>query len=67
MTLYDYRISRELGKRDPPFAALIMAALRKADTENAAKLRSAWPAVCDETQARLRSPGGVLASDANPG
>ena len=36
----DYQTSRQIAGEDPPFAALIMAALRKADTENATKLRA---------------------------
>jgi hypothetical protein len=49
MSLYDYQTSR-----------LIMAALRKADSTNAAKLRAQWPDICDEMQARYDAPGGVL-------
>lgn len=63
MSLYDYRISRELSVGAPPFAALIMAALRKADTENTVKLWNAWPEICAEMQARYDAPGGVLPSD----
>ena len=65
VSLYDYQFSEELSKRNPPFAALIMAALCKADAENTAKLRSTWPDICDEMQARYDSPGGVLVSDAS--
>lgn len=63
MSLYDYCISKELAEGDPPFAALVMAALRKADSENAAKLRAQWPEICAEMQARYDAPGGVLSSD----
>lgn len=63
VSLYDYRISRELAESEPPFAALIMAALRKADSYNAYALRSAFPAICEELQARYDAPGGVLPSD----
>jgi hypothetical protein len=60
MSLYDYKVSQQIDADDPPFYALIMAALRKADSDNAQRLRSAWPNVCDEMQARYNAPGGVL-------
>lgn len=63
MSLYDYRISKLIAAEDPPFAALIMAALRKADTGNAMLLREAWPDICEELQVRYDAPGGVLAND----
>ena len=37
MSLHSYWASIKLSKDDPPFSALIMAALRKADTDNAAR------------------------------
>lgn len=37
-----------------------MAAYRKADTENSAKLRAAWPELCAEMQYRYWSGGGLL-------
>jgi hypothetical protein len=64
MTLYDYEISKQLAAEDPPFAALIMAALRKADSHNALLLRNSWPEICREMQARYDAPGGALESDA---
>lgn len=60
MSLYDYTISRRLVADDPPFYALIMAAMRKADTDNARLLRAAWPAVWDEMQHRYWSAGALL-------
>ena len=57
MSLFDYSVSQRLSVDDPPFAALIMAALRKADTRNAAKLSAAFPEICDEMQARYNAPG----------
>lgn len=63
MSLYDYKISKQLAAEDPPFAALIMAALRKADTSNAMLLQGAWPEICEEMQVRYDAPGGVLAND----
>lgn len=43
MSLYDYRASLAVTMTDPPFYALVMAAMRGADTTNAARLRMAFP------------------------
>ena len=63
MSLYGYQASRAISA-DAPFYALIMAAMRRADTANLALLRAAWPEVWDELDARHHSPGGVLPGDA---
>ncbi|SIJ61558.1 Uncharacterised protein [Mycobacteroides abscessus subsp. bolletii] len=63
MSLRDYRMSRQISATDPPFYALIIAAIRKADTQNTARLRSAFPEVYDEFAARYDAPGGVLPTD----
>lgn len=63
MSLHDYKISLELSKDDPPFAALIMAAMRKADTRNLAKLERCWSWIGTELKQRYNSPGGILQSD----
>jgi hypothetical protein len=63
MSYHEYMISRKMTSTDPPFYALIMCAMRKADTTNAAKLRAAFPDVWNEFQARYNAPGGVLADD----
>lgn len=60
MSLWDYTMSKQLMKDDPSFASLIMAALRKADSSNAAKLRQAFPEIADEMQRRYDAPGGVI-------
>jgi hypothetical protein len=60
---FAYRASIELGRNDPSFYGLLMAAMRKADTTNAAILRRAFPEVWDDLQARYEAPGGVLDSD----
>jgi hypothetical protein len=62
MSLYDYEASRRLPT-DTPFYALIMAAMRRADTANLALLREAWPDVWAELDARYNAPGGVLPGD----
>jgi hypothetical protein len=63
MSHYDYEASKQIAKADPPFDALIMAAMRKADTQNLAKLESAFPWTYAELQARYNAPGGRLPSD----
>lgn len=40
---YDYMVANQLLRGDPPFDALIMAALLKADSVNWAKLNMMWP------------------------
>ena len=63
MSLYDYEKSKEISRDDPPFAALIMSAMRKADTTNAMRLRCVFPDICDELQMRYDSPGGLLSGE----
>jgi hypothetical protein len=63
VSLYDYQQSKELAKLDAPFYALLMAAMRQADTFNAEKLKREWPAAWAEMDARYNAPGGQLESD----
>jgi hypothetical protein len=67
MSLYDYRASKSIDAADVPFHALIMAAIRQADTANLALLRAAWPEVHAEMDARCHAPGGALPGDAEYG
>lgn len=60
MSMYDYRVSSDLERADTPFTALIMAAMRRADTFNLSRLVRAFPDVWDELEARYNAPGGVL-------
>lgn len=60
MSHYDYEKSKEISAKDPPFASLIMAAIRKADTENNLKLEGAFPNIFSELQKRYWAPGGLL-------
>ncbi len=60
MSLYDYNESKKI---EASFAAIIMAALRKADDVNAMLLRSAFPDICDELRRRYDAPGGLLPED----
>jgi len=48
VSLYDYEIGRGYASQDPPFYALIQAAMRGADTRNGVLLRNAFPATWDE-------------------
>jgi hypothetical protein len=63
MSHSDYEISKQIAADDPPFSALIMAAMRKADSRNLAWLKAAFPDTYDELQARYNAPGGLLPSD----
>lgn len=67
MSLFDYRMSKKISETDPSFYALIMAAIRKADTRNADLLRAAFPETYHELQARYNAPGGVLPGDPEGG
>ena len=60
MSLYDYKVSKELFIKDVPFYGLIMAAMRKADDSNLEMLKGCWPEVWKELEARYWSPGGHL-------
>jgi hypothetical protein len=60
MALYDYEKSKEIDALRPSFAAIIMAAARKADSDNSVRLQLAWPDLCEELQARYNAPGGLL-------
>ena len=60
MSLHGYIESLKLAAEDYPFYALIMAAMRKADSDNTAKLRSVFPEVWDELQTRYNAPGGRI-------
>jgi hypothetical protein len=63
MSVHEYDLSKELA--DYPFYALIMAAMRKADSHNEGKLRAAWPEVWDELYKRYHAPGGMLSGESS--
>lgn len=63
MSKYDYEVSRRIGAQGHPFYALIMAALRQADTVNYERLKDAFPEIEREVCARYEAPGGVLRGD----
>jgi hypothetical protein len=60
VSLVDYKIGRQIASEDPPFYAIIMAAMRKADSDNIAKLKEAFPETWDELNARYTARGGLL-------
>ena len=64
MSLYDYKFSQTDTLREAPFYALVMAAMRRADTHNASKLREAFPDTWHELDRRYNAPGGQLPEDA---
>jgi hypothetical protein len=66
VSYHEYVISSHLHAEDVPFYAPIMAAMRKADTENARLLRDAWPQVWAELDARYHAPGGVIGDETVP-
>lgn len=63
MSLYDFKISQDISKEDPPFYSLIMAAIRKADTPNLEKFKYLFPEVVEEFTQRYNAPGGKLPND----
>jgi hypothetical protein len=62
MSLSDYKQSAALAV-SASFHALVMAAMRRADTENYRRLAAAFPAIADELETRYRSPGALTPSE----
>lgn len=64
MSLRDYEIANEIDKLGASFGedfyALIMVAMKNADTENLRKLIAAWPEVYAELDQRYNAPRGLL-------
>lgn len=63
MSLHGYHVSIKIASLDPPFESLIMAAMRKADSDNITLLRNAFPETWRELQARYNAPLGVIPTD----
>ena len=63
MSLYDYLASHEISAKSYPFYALIMAAMRQADTINLSLLQRAFPEVWADYKARYFAPGGRLENE----
>lgn len=66
MSYHEYLAAKELLSADPPFYALLMAAMQRADTDNTNKLRAAWPELWDEVSTRYHAPGGLLDRERKP-
>ena len=60
MSHYDYKKSQEIAAEGYPFYALIMAAMRQADTDNTMKLHRAFPEIYSELWERYNAPGGLV-------
>ena len=60
---HNYQAAKKLQAEDAPFYGLIAAAMWRADTFNAMRLRAAFPEVWDDLQRRYDSPGGFLPED----
>jgi hypothetical protein len=60
VSAHDYRVSLGISVQGYSFDSLVFAALRQADTVNAAKIRAAWPELSAEMQERYSAPGGLL-------
>jgi len=67
MSRYDYEASQRISREDWPFYALIMAAMRQADTDNLEGLKLVFPMVWKELYERYNAPGGILPSDTQKG
>ena len=67
MSRYDYEVAIKLHRDDTPFYGLVMAAMLRADTDNAQRLGALFPATRRELQARYDAPGGILPSDPDAG
>ena len=63
MSIYDYKLSIEIAARDEPFYALIMAAMRRADSDNSIKLAEMFPETYTELVLRYNAPEGKLKDD----
>ena len=61
--LHAYQVSQKLAADDPPFSALIFAAMRKADSQNIVLLQRAFPELYAELHERFWAPGGKLGGE----
>jgi len=63
MSYHEYVASRSIAADDHPFYALIMAAMRQADSTNIERLKVMWPDVFAELQERYNAPGGRIGNE----
>ena len=66
MSHYAYMESSRISVNDPPFSAIIYAAIRKGDTVNQEKIKAAWPEEYEEFWLRFNAPGGFLPRESKP-
>jgi hypothetical protein len=68
MSLYDYEVGKHIVIEygDDEFYGIIQAAMRLADTDNLEKLKTAFPKVWTDLQARYQAPGGLLPGEKDP-
>jgi hypothetical protein len=67
MSRHEYQVHQQILASDPPFYALIMAAMHRADTSNSWRLRNAFPEVWEELEARYNAPDARLPGDPDGG
>jgi len=53
-------MSIEMAMEDYPFNAIIMAAMRRADTSNLEMLKRCWPKIWDELVELYNTPGAYM-------
>ena len=63
MSLNEYSEGMTIAAKEPPFNALIYAAMRKANPENLEILKYAWPYIWVEYEMRSDCVGGLLESE----
>lgn len=63
MSLYDYERSIEVVAKGYPFYALVMAAMKVADSDNIEKLMLIFPRTYYELQERSHFPGGLVSEE----
>lgn len=65
MSLVEYDASNRIPVDSDTFYAMIMAAMRCADTFNLEKLKGAFPDTWEELQARYNAPRGLLPGESD--
>lgn len=60
MSYHEYKESQDISRQGFTFYAIIMAAMRQADTDNIIRLRIAFPEVYQELDRRYHAPDGLI-------
>lgn len=60
LNFYDYQQSIEISSKGYWFYALLASLMRKADSSNLEKLKSAYPKFYEDLVERYNAPGGAL-------